>query len=301
MKLKFGDLLLAFGIREIEQLRDVFLWFGFINNMNSFRYCTNEMKLGNKPEADQDRSWNLSWTVIQCTKKGWLYSWIVSCNNSEMHTENSSLYGTTIRRAVTFQHFLKWGRSERRDAGNYENISKWKVENESEQNLLAQKWLSGFLTPPSPPGLLVNGSLKAPRSKLWARDRYIMSRTGVWKQTCEHQCSPAWAPALFPLPALLRTAVGAVQNVSVLLWDEQIAEGVWALCIPEKGTKILFPSRPYVCCLMIHWAYIYMFLIVVILGCACCEVETKKCTSILFCLLAANSPTRPFRTEFIPR
>lgn len=56
MKLKFGDLLLAFGIREIEQLRDVFLWFGFINNMNSFRYCTNEMKLGNKPEADQDRS-----------------------------------------------------------------------------------------------------------------------------------------------------------------------------------------------------------------------------------------------------
>lgn len=55
MKLKFGDLLLAFGIGEIEQLRDVFLWFGFINNMNSFRYCTNEMKLGNKPEADQDK------------------------------------------------------------------------------------------------------------------------------------------------------------------------------------------------------------------------------------------------------
>lgn len=56
MKLKFGDLLLAFDIREIEQLQEVFLWFGFINDMDSLRDCINKMKLGNKPEADTDRT-----------------------------------------------------------------------------------------------------------------------------------------------------------------------------------------------------------------------------------------------------
>lgn len=142
MKLTFGDLLLAFGIREIEQLQDVFLWFGFINNMNSFWYCTNEMKLGNKPEADKDRSWNPSWTVTQCTKKGWLYSWIVKilkCIQKIVFLWNK------IRRTVIFQGVLKWDKSEKRGAGNYADVSKWKVENEFEQNLLAHSGFSWLL------------------------------------------------------------------------------------------------------------------------------------------------------------
>lgn len=56
MKLKFWDLLLAFGIRDIEQLWEVFLWFGFINDTNFFRSYISEVELGNKPEADRQKS-----------------------------------------------------------------------------------------------------------------------------------------------------------------------------------------------------------------------------------------------------
>lgn len=70
MKLKFGDLLLAFDIREIEQLREVFLWFGFINDMDSLRDCINEMKLETNQKQIQTELKTLRGQLHNVLRKG---------------------------------------------------------------------------------------------------------------------------------------------------------------------------------------------------------------------------------------
>lgn len=104
----------------------------------------------------------------------------LDCKNSEVHTENSFSLKQKLEEQWHSRVFWSETNLKREVLGIMQTFQNEKLK----MNLNKTFWLTaGFLDSSSFASyarLLVNGSLKALRSKWWARNRHIMSRIGLW-------------------------------------------------------------------------------------------------------------------------